>query len=186
MSDSDKSLVHHVYDGIEEQDNRLPNWWLAILWGTIFFGFGYYLYYHNFEAGPSERATYERALAEHTAKMGAGGTMSDEALLALAGDAKLTVEARAVFEQNCAACHGADGQGLIGPNLTDGYWLHGARPGEILKTISDGVMEKGMPAWKPVLGDARVKNLAAYVLSLKGRNVPGKEPQGQLVQDIVH
>jgi cytochrome c oxidase cbb3-type subunit 3 len=77
------------------------------------------------------------------------------------------------------ACHQADGSGLVGPNLTDAYWLHGGQPLDILHTVTNGVPEKGMVAWLSQLGPRRVEDVTVYVLTLKGKNLPGKEPQGE-------
>jgi cytochrome c oxidase cbb3-type subunit 3 len=86
---------------------------------------------------------------------------------------------RATFEQFCVACHLADGSGIVGPNLTDGYWLHGGQPMQIWNTVTHGVPEKGMVAWGNQLGPKRVQEVVAYVLTMKGLNRPGKEPQGE-------
>ena len=37
------TVMAHEYDGIQEFDNRLPNWWMWIMWGTIVFALGYWL-----------------------------------------------------------------------------------------------------------------------------------------------
>ena len=176
---SDKPAIHHVYDGIEEMDNRLPNWWLGILWGTIVFAFGYWMYYHVTGSGPDQLGEYRAEAAEFAKRSAGNKPASDELLLALAGDPSTTGAGKAAFQQNCAACHGADGQGLIGPNLTDTFWLYGGKPVAIHKSIADGVVAKGMPAWERTLGAERVRAITAYVLTLKGRNVAGKPPQGE-------
>jgi cytochrome c oxidase cbb3-type subunit 3 len=87
---------------------------------------------------------------------------------------------RQVFASTCAACHRADGGGNIGPNLTDAYWLHGSKPENIYSCVHDGVPNKGMPTWGPVLGEDKVETVVAYVLTLRNTNVPGgKAPQGE-------
>jgi cytochrome c oxidase cbb3-type subunit III len=178
-----QSLVKHVFDGIEEHDNRLPNWWLGIMWGTMLFAFGYWFYYQSSGYGPDQRAVYEAEVAElKRVQEKNAPALDDNALAALVQDLPAVEQGKQLFAQQCAACHAAGGQGLIGPNLTDGFWLHGAKPVEIHKTIADGVVAKGMPAWKPTLGPDRVKQLTAYVLTLKGTNVPGKEPQGEALE----
>ena len=85
-----------------------------------------------------------------------------------------------IFKTFCVVCHMDQGQGNVGPNLTDDYWLHGGRPMDIYKTITDGVPDKGMVAWGGQLGPARVQDVTAFVLSIKGTHVAGKEPQGDL------
>lgn len=180
MSDEKKPGVKHVFDGIEEMDNRLPNWWLATLWGAIIFAFGYWFYYHPGHMGPSAQERYQGAMAEHQKLLESHKPKStDDVLLALAKDPAAIAAGAEVFKTNCAACHGPEGQGLVGPNLTDKYWLHGGKPLQIQGTVSKGFVEKGMPAWEPVLGADRVQKVAAFVLSLKGKNVPGKAPQGE-------
>jgi cytochrome c oxidase cbb3-type subunit 3 len=168
----------HEYDGIRELDNRLPNWWLAILFGTVVFGYGYWMYYHVLE-GPSMMATYQAEEEAAKKKLAAqAATITDEAVVKLSKDEKVITQAKTIFAQTCAACHGNDGEGKIGPNLTDGAWLHGSKPTEIYKTISSGVAAKGMPAWEPVLGAEKVRMLTAYIETLKGKNLPGKGPEG--------
>lgn len=172
----------HEYDGIRENDNVLPNWWLATLFITIIFGFGYWTYYHMLGAGPLPQAEYaaEVDAATKAAREAARsrGAVSDELLLKMS-QAPATVQAgAAIFKTNCIACHGEKGEGKIGPNLTDGVWLHGGKPTEILKTVSDGVLSKGMVAWEPTLGTDRVQDVVAFVLTLKNTNVPGKAPEG--------
>lgn len=179
----------HDYDGIREFDNRLPNWWLAILYLTIFFSIGYWLYYHTLEIGPSSMEQYAQEMADFealmAAKAAARGEVTDESIAALSKDAKVLQEAKGIFDQYCVACHGPDGGGTIGPNLTDNYWLNGkGTPLDIRKVIASGVPAKGMASWEPVLGPEKVDALAAFVYSLKGTNVPGgKEPQGELASN---
>lgn len=182
MSDGHKDEVKHVYDGIEEQDNVMPNWWLCILFGSIVFAFGYWGYYETFRAAPGPDGEYEQELLAWKATQPKAGPVDDETLVALAADERLVREGAEVFTTNCAACHGLQGQGVIGPNLTDRYWLHGAKPSQIQKVIASGVLEKGMPSWEPTLGPERVKQVTAFVLSVKGKNLEGKGPQGEAIQ----
>jgi cytochrome c oxidase cbb3-type subunit 3 len=173
---------HHVYDDIVEHDNPLPRWWLITLYGTIFFSLGYYFHYHVFKTAPTpadELAAENTAAAKALIAQGKGGNLGPEALLAMAQDQKTIQEGSTTFQQMCASCHGDKAEGKIGPNLTDRYWIHGGKPDSVYKVISKGAPEKGMPAWEPSLGPRKTQVVAAYVLSLKGKNVPGKEPQGQ-------
>jgi cytochrome c oxidase cbb3-type subunit 3 len=167
----------HVYDDIEEQDNRLPRWWLGILYGSIVFAMAYWLVYEGAHARPSVAEVY-RIEAAAASRRAAAAPLSDKAIAQMAADAKLVEEAKRMFGQVCAPCHGANAQGLVGPNLTDRFWLHGSAPTAIHKSITGGFPEKGMPPWGQLLGPTRVRSLAAYVVSIKGRNVPGKAPQG--------
>ena len=183
MSSDDNKTTGHVYDGIEEHDNKLPNWWLGILYGTIIFSYGYWMFFHVTGAGKSEAQAFQEELATRAAAQAAANPpASDDTIIAMLGDQAALAMGAEGFKNTCAACHGAEGQGLIGPNLTDAYWLHGARPTEIEKTIANGVIEKGMPGWEISLGKDRVRAISAYVLSMKGKNVPGKPPQGEKVE----
>ena len=103
--------------------------------------------------------------------------ITDESLMLASQNAGAVERGSAIYAANCTGCHGANGEGLSGPNLTDGYWLHGANATAIYTTIHVGVGAKGMPAWGGALG-AQVKDVVAYVLSIKDTNVAGKEAQG--------
>lgn len=178
--------IVHRYDDIEEEDNQLPNWWLFILFGTIIFMFGYWIVFHTTDVenraradydGPA-RASYEAEIAEIKKARLQKAPMSDDAILAIANDPATIEEGKKVFASTCAACHAAEGQGLVGPNLTDKFWIHGNKPAEIAKSVSEGFADKGMPPWGPVLGEDKVRKVTAFVLSIKGKNLAGKEPQG--------
>jgi cytochrome c oxidase cbb3-type subunit III len=182
--DEPQDKVIHEVDGIQEYDNKLPNWWLYTLYGAIAFAAVYWFHYEVAGFGESPIAAYEvemdRAAAEQAARIKAAGVMTPEALSALAKDKGTVEQGRQVFAQTCAACHGANGGGVVGPNLTDEFWIHGAGSDQIYKTIRDGVPEKGMPAWAAQLGPDRVQAVTAYVISLRGTNVAGgKAPQGE-------
>lgn len=173
--------TNHDYDGIREFDNPLPRWWLLTFYGAVVFSVGYWFYYHTLAVGELPMVSYQNEI-EAADKLEAAreqNSLSEDQLVALARDRDLVQRGAAVFKQNCVACHGERGQGVIGPNLTDAYWLHGSKGKEIFKVVSNGILEKGMPSWRPVLGASKVKEATAYVLSLKGRNEPGKPPQGQ-------
>lgn len=172
------STVVHVYDDIEEEDNHLPNWWLGILFGAIVFAFGYWFVFEVTKASPNPLEAYRAETAAAEKRRAEASPVSDEPLVVLAKDAATVAEGRTTFVSTCAPCHGAQGQGIVGPNLTDGYWLHGGKPLDIHKSITNGYPEKGMRAWGPVLGPSRVRSVAAFVLSIRGQNLPGRPPQG--------
>ena len=115
----------HDYDGIREYDNRLPNWWLATLYISIVFAFGYWAYYHVLSAGPLQHEEYQAEMAQAAkaaeAQAALRGAATDESLAAIMADTAAMEDAKATFSQYCAACHAASGEGMIGPNLTDRY-----------------------------------------------------------------
>ncbi|MGD8414745.1 MAG: c-type cytochrome [Candidatus Latescibacterota bacterium] len=102
----------------------------------------------------------------------------------LLADPKALAAGKEQYEAICATCHGQLGEGLIGPNLTDKYWIHGDGDLEhILNSFRVGYPEKGMPPWGNVILRDKQADLAAYVISLQGTNPPNpKEPQGELVE----
>lgn len=174
--------LDHSYDGIREYDNRLPNWWLFTLYGSIVFSVGYWLFYHTFRVGHTQDAAWRREVEVAAAaqlERELGKEVTDESLLLMTQvPAQLEAGAK-LFQQNCAKCHGATLGGELGPNLTDDFWLHGDAPTQIYTTVMNGVLDKGMQAWKDQLGPVRVRQVVAFVLTKKGANVPGKAPQGK-------
>lgn len=179
-------LKPHDYDGIQEYDNQLPRWWVWTFVLTVVFGVGYWLYFQVYHKGPDSITEYKTKLAlvgQNAQKSGSGDEVTNEMLLALAKDSAESTKASPVFAANCSACHGGQAQGIIGPNLTDAYWIHGGKPVDIYNTITNGVPEKGMLTWKGILTPDQIKHLTAYIISLQGSNpAGGKGPQGDLAE----
>jgi cytochrome c oxidase cbb3-type subunit 3 len=178
--DPNKKVIH-VYDGIEEEDNHLPFWWLGTLFGAIVFSFGYWLVFHTTKTMPNPGEEYAADVAALKKSRIEANPMSDEAMAELAKDAAKVEEGKQVFASTCASCHGQQGEGLVGPNLTDKFWVHGSAPTQIARAVSEGFPDKGMPPWGAILGPEKVRKVTAYVITLKGKNLPGKEPQGDPV-----
>jgi cytochrome c oxidase cbb3-type subunit 3 len=177
-------VTHHVYDDIVEHDNKLPLWWQLTLYGTVLFGIVYW-FGRRYDAIQSPAQAYQSDVAAQRAadaeRARARGKVDDAMLSTLAKDPATLAVGKEVFVTTCAACHKPDAGGNIGPNLTDAYWIHGNKPTDVYKTVSDGVPAKGMPTWTPVLGETRVEAVVAYVMSIENTNVPGgKAPQGEL------
>ncbi len=184
MADNNRDqLMDHDYDGIQEYDNRLPNWWLYTLYGAIVFSVLYWLWLHTWGFGLQQQDRYEHEMARYEAisaeTADAAPTMTNEMLQAMTADEAKVAAGEQIFMQFCMACHLADASGLVGPNLTDAFWIHGGKPLDIVKTITEGVPEKGMVSWGPQLGPKRIEDVAIYILTIKGKNLPGKEPQGE-------
>lgn len=169
--------IVHIYDGIEEADNELPGWWIALFVGAFVFGIGYWFAYHEYKAFQLPTEEYATAVQK---KAEASGTASVDALMAGAKDADTLAAAKTAFTTHCVACHGAEAQGVIGPNLTDDAWIHNGSAIAIYTTIKLGILTKGMPSWGPVLGEKTVQQLASYVVSLRGKNVAGKVAEGDV------
>ena len=174
-------MLVQVYDDIREEDNHLPNWWLATLFGAIVFAFGYWFVFEvaHAEMGPLELYRTEAAAA--LKRQAEAAPISNATLAILASDAATVADGKKTFVSTCAPCHGLEGQGIIGPNLTDAAWLHGGKPIDIYTSVTNGYLEKGMRPWGPLLGTARIRAVTAFVLSIKGKNVAGgRPPQGTI------
>jgi cytochrome c oxidase cbb3-type subunit III len=179
-------LLDHEYDGIREYDNPLPGWWVNLFWGSFLFAFGYVVYYYVSPHGMSVAAAYEdemRLAREERAKRSLAEAPSEAVLGKLMADKELMQDAKVTFTQRCAQCHEAEGQGLIGPNLTDNHWIHGkGRLMDVYATVSHGVPAKGMPAWELQLQPIELRKLAAFIGTLRGKNLPGKAPEGSEIE----
>jgi cytochrome c oxidase cbb3-type subunit 3 len=89
-----------------------------------------------------------------------------------------------LFTKSCVACHGTLGEGGVGPNLTDEYWLHGGGMNDIFKTLKYGYPEKGMQSWQQQFSPKQMAQIASFIKTLKGTNPPnGKAPQGEIYID---
>ncbi|MGA0558334.1 cbb3-type cytochrome c oxidase N-terminal domain-containing protein [Larkinella sp. VNQ87] len=179
-------MMEHQYDGIEELDNPTPPWFMYLFYGTIAIGVVYLVFYHVIGNGDVmvQEYTQEVAIAEkqreaYIAKV--AGSINENTVT-MVKDGPALEAGKTVFEQYCAACHGQNGEGKIGPNLTDEYWLHGGSIKAVYHTITEGVPDKGMVAWKNQLNPLQVQQVASYILSLQGsKPANAKEPQGDKV-----
>jgi cytochrome c oxidase cbb3-type subunit 3 len=157
----------HTFDGIREYDKRLPNWWLWTLYGAIIYAFAYWFYYHfptQYETSEQRVEKKINAIAVAAAK-NSGADLSDDQLWAMSKDPAVVNAGAMTFQTTCASCHMPDLSGKIGPNLKDNIWVHGGKPTDIIHTITTGVAAKGMPTWGPVLGPAKISEVAAFILS---------------------
>lgn len=188
MANVEDKLLDHNYDGIEEYDNPLPPWWVYMFVITIIWGGLYIFYYHLTSKGPGQEQEYVQEIDEYNIKYAsiiaaAASVNWNDPSFELVTDNAIIDKAKALFVANCVACHGAFGEGGIGPNLTDDYWIHGNGINSIAKTIANGVPEKGMISWKNSFKANDIVGLASYVMSLHGSNPPNpKPPQGDLYQ----
>jgi cytochrome c oxidase cbb3-type subunit 3 len=181
-------LTDHAYDGIQEFDNPMPRWWRLTFWATFYFAICYSLWHLVYKDGPpvaEEYAADMRAFREQTAKREMGGAVTEESLAKAMANTALMADAESVFKNRCVQCHGPNGQGVIGPNLTDGYWIHGqGKLMDIYSVVNQGVANKGMPAWGRQLPEIEIAKLAAYIGTLRNKNVPGRPPEGVQVASV--
>lgn len=175
-------LLEHSYDGIRELDNHLPPWWTWLFYGTIVWAVGYLIVYHVMNLFPLSEAEYLAEVERVQAMRATREVVEiDEASLVFTADEEIISSGQAIFTSNCASCHRNDGGGGIGPNLTDDYWIHGGSLQDIFAVIKNGVPEKGMISWAPILKPEEIRDASFFVMTLRGTNVAGgKEPQGEL------
>jgi len=171
-------VLEHDADGIKELDNLLPRWWVWLFWFCNVFGLAYMFYFHVFNWGDLQAAAYVKearagdeiksaALAKFEGNLGELQPSKEPAVLS---------QGQQVFMTYCAPCHRNDGGGLVGPNLCDDYWIHGATYLDNLRTIINGVPEKGMLTWRGVLKPNEIQNVASFIYSLRGSNPPNPKP----------
>lgn len=180
--------LDHDYDGIRELDNHLPPWWKYMFYASIVFAVIYMFMYHISGSLPLQTQEYEIAMAEAQANISEAesGSSIDESNIVFSDDPAVLASGKTVYDRNCVACHKAAGEGGIGPNLTDDYWLHGGSIQDIYNTIKNGVPDKGMIAWGDVLSPTKMNDVASYIETLKGTNPSNaKAPQGELYQEEV-
>jgi cytochrome c oxidase cbb3-type subunit 3 len=179
---SDILMADHSYDGIQEFDNDLPPWWKYMFYATVVFGVIYLFNFHVFQNGQLQIQEYETEMQQAALFQPSGGSnnANEKTDYKVLTDASKLEAGQAAFTQNCAACHGQKGEGVVGPNLTDEYWLHGGEVNEVFKTIKFGVTSKGMVAWQGKLSDDQILEVTSYILSIQGSNPPNaKAPQGE-------
>jgi cytochrome c oxidase cbb3-type subunit 3 len=182
MSKPGEKILSHDYDGIKEYDNPMPGWWLFVFYASMVWALLYALFYH-FGPGLLDTEAHEaemRALRVDAARAAiTADEVTDEGVLAVSASPEHVELGRALFAQRCVECHGEHGEGDIGPNLTDKYWVHGGSPSEVHATIASGVHGEGMPNWSWTIRPDEVWLAAAFVETIRSTNVKdGKEPQG--------
>jgi len=181
MAEFEDKVLHQM-DGIEEYDNPMPGWLMALFWGAILFGAAYLIYYAlSFGEGSLEaeyRRETERSLAAVQAHFDANPLVppSPATLLAGAREAAVLELGASRFARSCASCHGDKAQGLIGPNLTDDRWIHGGSVEQVFQSVTKGWPAKGMPPWGRALSPEELAALVSYVRSVQGTNPPNARP----------
>jgi cytochrome c oxidase cbb3-type subunit 3 len=166
-------LRPHTYDGIQEYDKKLPNWWLWTFYGAIIFSVAYWTLGHTMGLAPDPGSALRAKMREAQIEaVKSSPVLSDEKLWAMSRDSKIIAAGKLTFDATCASCHRPDLGGLIGPNLRDTEWVHGGAPMVLVQTVNEGVLAKGMPAWGPMLGQAKISEVVAYILSFHTEGEP--------------
>jgi len=222
MPELDDKYIEHEYDGIKEQNNKMPRWWVWMFILSTIWAAGYLIYYHVFDIGYLQADEYLKEMNPDYVRTGSnirfissilepyhspyyaperdrnmGTKVKTRAIfieerresdtstyIALTDQISITA-GKVIYDSKCASCHGKFGEGNIGPNLTDDYWLHGAGISNIVKTIKYGVPAKGMLAWQGDLNKEHILQIASYVMTLHGTHPPNaKAPQGDLATGL--
>lgn len=180
--EDNKLLIDHDYDGIKELSNRPPPWLMMIFYGTIIWSVFYVFHYQILKTGPSQIDEYNTEMAE--AKVLYKTEAFDATNITLITDNGKLSQGLVLFSKACASCHGQNGEGVVGPNLTDNNWLHGNTPEMVFKTIKEGVSGTSMTAYGNMYSDKDVLLLTSYILeSLKGTTPANpKAPEGKLYE----
>lgn len=176
-------LLSHNYDGIRELDNRIPPWFSMLFYGTIIWGAIYFMAFHVFDDGQVQSKEYkveiEQAKMERDFLVRTGAFINEETVK-FVDDAASITEGKEIYLKNCATCHGQNGEGLVGPNLTDDFWIHGGGVKNIFKTIKYGVPAKGMISWETQLDPKKMQAASSYIMTLHGTNpANGKAAEGE-------
>jgi len=172
-------IPNHEADGIRELDNLLPRWWVWLFYLTTIFAFVYMGYYHVFKRGDLQAAEYRKEARRGDEIKNAALTKFESGIGTLAPDSDKVVLAKGqqVFLQMCAPCHRPDGGGLVGPNICDDYWIHGSNYVDTIKTIVNGVPEKGMITWRGLLKPNEIQAVASYIYTFRGTKPPNPKPR---------
>ena len=177
--------LDHNYDGIIELDNDLPPWWKYGFYLTIVFAVVYMVNHHVIGKNMLQADEYNTSIqmaniAKEEYQKKNANNVNENSVTMLTDQAEI-VKGETIYKENCFACHGKLGEGGVGPNLTDDYWLHGGSIKNIFSSIKYGWPDKGMKAWQADFSPVQIHQLASYIKTLKGSNpVNAKAPQGEL------
>ena len=178
--------LDHDFDGIQELNNPLPPWWtigfiITVVISVIYIGYYFTNYYDINKIGKWQESELANEMANENAKVEKykkDNNIVDVNTVTLLTDKDALAEGKDIYMKNCAACHLADGGGIVGPNLTDNSWIYGCDIKEVFSVVTNGT-SNSMPPWK-ALGADKIQKVSRYVLSLKGTQpAKPKAPQGE-------
>lgn len=185
VEEEESIVMHHEYDGIRELDNNLPPWWVWMFYATIIFAVVYIFNYHILGTGDLQITEYEKSMSEAEIEVNAYkekmGMQIDETNATLLTDPSELAIGKKLFDANCVVCHNPNGEGNIGPNLTDKSWIYGYEIGDVFGTIIYGT-NNGMPEHGSKFNPIEIQQVSSYVLSLpefKG----GKDAEGTIIKE---
>lgn len=183
VRDADEDpLIDHEYDGIKEFDNKVPPLLNYIMVFTVIFAVIYMLHYHVFKTGDLPSAEYSKEMRiadmQRQELIRSGAFITEETVVFDDSPDALAI-GKDLYDKNCVTCHGVTGEGLVGPNLIDDYWIHGGSIQDIFRVINEGVPEKGMISWQAQLNPKQIQDVSSYIYTLHDETFKGgKEPEG--------
>jgi cytochrome c oxidase cbb3-type subunit 3 len=189
IEEENEILLDHDYDGIRELDNDLPPWWKYGFYLTIIVSIVYLIHYHVAHTGNLQLTEYNNEIEKGKQEVAefmknAANNVDESSVKMLEGS---DIESgKQLFISTCAACHGKLGEGGVGPNLTDPYWVHGGSIQDIFKSVKYGWADKGMKSWKEDLSPVQIAQISSFIRTISGTNPPnGKAPQGDLYKEEI-
>ena len=181
---NDRLIADHDYDGIKELDNDLPPWWKWLFYITIAFGIIYMVRLWVFEADDLyQDKEFEKEMAEAASMMPAKSDANFE--VKLLTDATSLANGKEIYDKICLVCHLADGGGIVGPNFTDDYWIHGNTIEDWFEIVTNGAQDisKGMIPYKDQLSPTQRLEVMGYIATLHGTTPASpKAPEGELME----
>jgi cytochrome c oxidase cbb3-type subunit 3 len=184
INEEHKLLLDHDYDGIKELNNKIPPWFMAIFYLTIIWAAYYMVSYHVIGSGNVQEEEYIAEVQAATLEkeiLNKSGALVNEETVTVLDDAASLTSGKDIYIKSCAACHGMNGEGLVGPNFTDDYWIHGNTINDLFKIVKYGVPQKGMISWQTQLDPTQMQEVSSYILTLRGTDPPNqKAPEGEL------
>lgn len=174
-------LRDHEYDGIREFDNPTPGWWHLVFWTSVVFSFGYFFFFHISPVSWTVAELYdENVAADLRLQFSEIGELepTENTLVRFMNEEKWLKVGAVVFQAQCVSCHGKDGSGLVGPNLTDERYKQVRTLTDIARIVAEGAAEGAMPAWKSRLHPNELVLVSAYVATMRGLDLPGRQAEG--------
>lgn len=166
-------------------DGQVPLWWKLGVVATLVFAMTYFAYFHLGTSGRTAIDRFDVALAKNTALQFAEiGDLKQDAptMVKFMGESSWLRVGQSIFKANCVQCHGAEGEGKVGPNLADDSYKYVRSLEDILTVINRGAGGTAMPAWQNKLNSNEIVLVSTYVASLRGTNpVGGKGAEGQVI-----
>jgi cytochrome c oxidase cbb3-type subunit 3 len=185
MAEKNPELLDHNYDGIQEYDNPTPGWWHLIFWGTIIWSVIYVVVWHLTPLIPDRITRLENTRQVAIEKQFAAlMTIEDpiEKVRTIMGDENWLAQGASVFAGTCTLCHGKNGEGLIGPNLTDNHYKNLTDLEGMIDVVTNGAANNAMPANLNTLDENEIALVVGYVASLRGQMLEG--PRGVEGEEI--